>query len=334
MSFLWPAMLLLLCLLPVFMGLYILLLVRRQRAAARYGKLGFLLQAQGRGFSIRRHIPTAFFALALAILVVALARPQMVISIPRVVGTVILAFDVSGSMGADDLKPTRMEAAKAVAQALVAQQPRTVQIGVVAFSDSGISVQAPTSDRDVVLAAIKRLAPERGTSLANGIFAALKTIADVNAPTRFYTNLTPAPTPSPTPMPKGTYTSGVIVLLTDGENNVNPDPLEAAQLAADRGVRIYTVGVGSLTGTQMKLQGFTVHTQLEETTLKQISEMTDGVYYNADGEEDLRKIYENINTQLIIKAEETEVTSVFSGVSILMLLIGAAFSLLWFGRLP
>ena len=335
MSFIWPAMLLLLFLLPVFIGLYITLLTRRQRAAARYGKLGFLQQPQGRGLSIRRLIPAFFFLLALTILIVALARPQTIISVPRVVGTVVLAFDVSGSMGADDLKPTRMEAAKTAAQNFVAQQPRTVQIGVVAFSDSGVSVQAPTSDRDVILAAIKRLKPERGTSLANGILASLKTIADVNGPvTRFYTNLTPAPTPSPTPMPKGVYTSGMIVLLTDGENNVNPDPLEAAQAAADRGVRIYTVGIGSVTGTDMKLGGFTVHTQLDETLLKQISERTDGTYYNANNEEDLRKIYDKINTQLIVKAEETEVTSIFAGAGIFSLLIGAAFSLLWFGRLP
>ena len=335
MSFLWPVMLLVLLLLPVFLGLYILLFVRRQRAAARYARLGLVQPAQGFGFAIRRHIPTVFFLLALAILAVALARPQAVISVPRVVGTVVLAFDVSGSMGADDLKPTRMEAAKAAAQDFVAKQPRTVQIGVVAFSDSGISVQAPTNDRDVILAAIKRLTPERGTSLANGILASLKTIADVNSPaTRFYTNLTPAPTPSPTPVPKGTYTPGMIVLLTDGENNENPDPLEAAQAAADRGVRIYTIGIGSVTGTDLKIGGFTVHTQLDEDGLKQISDLTDGAYYNAANAEDLHKIYDSINTQLVVKAEETEVTSVLAGVGILMMLVGAAFSLLWSGRLP
>ncbi len=335
MSFLWPAMFLLLLLLPVFIGVYLLLFIRRQQAAARYGKLGFLQQAQGRGLALRRLIPTVFFGLGLVLLIVALARPQMVVSIPRVVGTVVLAFDVSGSMGADDLKPTRMEAAKAAAQDFVAQQPRTVQIGVVAFSDSGVSVQAPTSDRDVVLAAIKRLTPERGTSLANGILASLKTIADVNGPvTRFYTNLTPMPTPSPTPMPRGVYTSGMIVLLTDGENNENPDPLAAAQAAADRGVRIYTIGIGSITGTELKLGGFTVHTQLDESMLKQISDLTDGVYYNASNTEDLPKIYDGINTQLIVKAEETEVTSVFAGAGILVFLMGAAFSLLWLGRLP
>jgi Ca-activated chloride channel family protein len=335
MSFIWPVMLVLLVLLPIFVGLYIRLFRQRQQAVARYGNLGLLQQAQVRPPAVRRHVPALFFLGALAVLIVALARPQTVISLPRVVGTVILAFDVSGSMAADDLEPTRMEAAKAAAQAFVEQQPRSVQIGVVAFSDSGVTVQAPTNDRDVILAAIKRLKPERGTSLANGILAALKTIEAGDGPdTNFYSNLTPMPTPTPTAMPKGTYTSGMIVLLTDGENNVSPDPLEAAEAAAQRGVRIYTVGIGSVAGADVKLEGFTVHTQLDEDILQQISERTGGAYYNAGNEEDLRKVYNNINTQLVIKPEETEVTSVFAGAGILLLLMGATFSLLWFSRLP
>ncbi len=333
MSFIWPAMLFLLLLLPVFVGLYRTLSSRRQKAAARYGKLG--LQQQGKPGGLLRRVPVLFFFLALVILTVALARPQAVISTPHVVGTIVLAFDVSGSMGANDLKPTRMEAAKAAAQDFVAQQPHSVQIGVVAFSDSGVSVQAPTTDRDVIVAAIKRLTPERGTSLANGILSSLNTIASVGAQTtRYYTNLTPAPTPSPTAVPKGTFTPGMIVLLTDGENNEDPDPLEAAKTAADRGVRIYTVGLGSVTGTDMKLEGFTVHTQLDEMTLKQISELTNGTYFNAGSEKDLHTIYDKISTQLVVKSEETEVTALFAGAGIFIMLIGAALSLVWSGRLP
>ena len=335
MSFLWLPMLFLLFLLPVFGGIYLILSIRRQRAAARYGSLGLASSAQSVWAWVRRLIPAAFFLLALAFLVFALARPRAVINVPRVVGTVILAFDVSGSMGAEDLEPTRIEAAKAAAQDFVERQPRTVQIGVVAFSDSGVTTQAPTDDRDAILSAIKRLKPERGTSLANGILASLKAIDQAKGPTtNYYSNRTPVPTPSPTAVPKGTYTSGMIVLLTDGENNENPDPLEVAQTAADRGVRIYTVGVGSPSGTDLKIEGFTVHTQLDEDLLKQISETTGGAYYNAGNAEDLRKIYENINTQLVVKAEETEITSVFAGAGVLIMLIGAIFSLLWFGRLP
>jgi len=194
-------------------------------------------------------------------------------------------------------------------------------------------VQAPTNDQEAILASINRLTPQRGTSLANGILASLNTIAaGAGAPLQLSSNR--SPTPTPTPVPKGAYTSAVIVLLTDGENTVSPDPLAAAQAAADRGVRIYTVGVGSAAGATLHIEGFTIHTQLDEAMLQRISLLTDGAYSNAESEQDLRTIYENLDPQLVIKPEKMEVTSIFAGASILMLLIGGAFSLLWFGRLP
>src|SRR5947208_5814163 len=258
MSFIWPPMLLSLLLMPLGVALYLRLQRRRRRLAASYGSLGLVQEAAGRRLGGRRHVPPALFLLGLTLLAIALARPQTVLSLPKVEGTVILAFDVSGSMAADDLKPTRMEAAKAAARAFVQRQPRTVQIGVVAFSDSGFSVQAPTNDQEAILAAIDRLAPARGTSLANGILASLNTIAaaDGRQTPRLYSNLTPTPTPTPTPVPKGTYAPAVIVLLTDGENTAPPNPLAAAQVAADRGVRIDTVGIGSAAGATLRVEGF------------------------------------------------------------------------------
>ena len=153
-------------------------------------------------------------------------------------------------------------------------------------------------------------------------------------PPRYYSNVTPRPPPPQPLYPQGTYTTAVIVLLTDGENNVSPDPLAAAQAAADRGVRIYTVGIGSPAGADMHVDGFTIHTQLDEAMLQQISQLTDGAYYNAESEQDLLEIYDNLDSQLVIKPEKTEVTSLFAGAGILILLIGGAFSLLWFSRLP
>ncbi len=331
MSFIWPATLVLLLLVPLLVALYILQQRRRQEFTARYAKLSLLQGTLTRGAGIRRHIPPAFFLLALTILIIALARPQTVVSLPRQEGTVILAFDVSGSMAADDLKPTRMEAAKAAARAFVQRQPLTVQIGVVAFSDSGFAVQAPTNDQEAVLATINRLAPQRGTSIGNGIRVSLNTITVSmgQAP-----RLNGTPTPTPTPVPKGTYMPAVIVLLTDGENNMSPDPLDAAQMAAEQGVRIYAVGIGSPEGTTLHVNGFTVHTQLDEATLRQIAQLTDGAYYNAENEQDLHAIYDNLDPQLVIKPEKTEVTSILAGVGILALLVGGTFSLLWFNRLP
>jgi len=219
----------------------------------------------------------------------------------------------------------------------VKKQPLFVQLGVVAFSDTGLSVQVPTNDSSAVLAAINRLAPQSGTSVGQGILASLNAIATGNSagqPPEVYSNLLLTPTPTPTPMPHGTYNPAVIILLSDGENNENPDPLAAAKTAADRGVRIDTVGIGSPTGTTVHINGFSLHTQLDQATLQQISQITGGTYYNAQSAQDLLKIYDHLDTQLLNKPEKTELTALFAGAGIFFMVIGGLFSLLWFGRLP
>jgi len=335
MSFIWPTMLFILVAIPILVLLYLLLQRRRRKMIAHYGSLGLTQSADGQGLGWRRHIPPLLFMIGLTILIVALARPQAEVSLPRVEGTIILAFDVSGSMAADDLQPTRMDAAKAAALHFIDKQPGSILLGVVAFSDSGISVQVPTTDKEAVIAAVKRLSPQRGTSLANGILASLTTIAaGANPPTNYYSNLTPQPTLTPTAVPPGIYTPAAIILLTDGENNQNPDPLAAAQAAAYRGVRIYPIGIGSAAGTILHVNGFLVHTQLDEALLQQIAQLTDGTYYTAENEAELQKVYDELTPQLVIKPEHLEVTSIFAGASILVLLIGGVFSLLWFSRLP
>lgn len=335
MTFIWPTMLVLLLMVPLLALLYLRLQGRRARLAAGYGQLGLLQQAAGRSVGWRRHVAPGLFLVAVTILLAALARPQTVISLPRVEGTVVLAFDVSGSMAADDLQPTRMEAAQVAAQRFVENQPTTVQIGVVAFSDSGFSVQVPTTDKDAVLASIQRLEPAHGTSLANGILASLNAITATTAPPRrIYTNLTPVPTPTATPLPVGAQSAAVIVLLSDGENNESPDPLAAAQAAAAQGVRIYTVGIGSPAGAIIHVDGFAIQTQLNEAMLQQISQTTGATYYKAESAEQLAEIYRELNPELVIKPQKTEVTSVFAGAGILVLLVGGVFSLLWLNRLP
>ena len=335
MSFIWPVMLILLLAIPLFVILYLRMQRRRKRLAASYGSMGMTL-VSGRELGRRRHIPIALFLIGLTILLVALARPQAVINLPHIEGIVMLTFDVSGSMAADDLKPSRMEAAKEAARQFVLSQPPTVQIGVVSFSDSGFTVQVPTNEPEVILATIDRLKPERGTSLGNGILVSLEAIAAAQAgdTSSYYTNLTLTPAPTPTPMPRGTYTSAAIVLLTDGENTTSPDPVEAAQTAADRGVRVHTVGIGSAAGSILNIEGYSIRSQLDEAMLQQISRLTDGTYYNAENEQELAAIYNNLNPQLVIKPEEMEVTAVLAGLSIIILLVGASFSLVWFSRLP
>jgi len=337
-TFIWPAMLLLLTLIPAGVWLSGALERRRRHRAAAQGGLGLARGVVRRPGGLRRRFPAALFLTGFAVMTIALARPQGVVSLPREEGTVILAFDVSGSMAADDLKPTRMEAAKVAAQDFVQRQPRSVVIGVVAFSDAGLAVQAPTSDQAAVLAAINRLAPERGTSLGQGILASLRTIALAESPPaqNYYSNRSPAPapTPTPTPVPAGTHTSAVIVLLTDGENNETPDPASAAQAAADQGVRIFTVGLGSTAGTTLDLNGFQVHTQLNEPLLQQVAAVTQGAYFRAGDAQQLRSIYDNLDTRLVVEPQKIEITSLFAGASILILVVGSLFSLLWLGRLP
>jgi Ca-activated chloride channel homolog len=173
--------------------------------------------------------------------------------------------------------------------------------------------------------------------VGQGILASLNAIALASSgglPAEVYSNLLLTPTPTPTPVPHGTYTPAVIILLSDGENNENPNPLTAAQTAADRGVRIYTVGIGSPTGTTVHINGFSLHTQLDEATLQQVSQITGGAYYNARSEQDLLKIYDRLDTQMVSKPEKTELTALFAGAGILFLAGGGLFSLLWFSRLP
>ena len=334
MSFVWQIALVLLALIPV--GLLAVRAVDRlrRRQAATFGGLSVTPLSTRRRARVGRALGPALFVIGFTVLVVALARPQSVVSLPRFEGTVILTFDVSGSMAATDLQPTRLEAAKAAARAFVEAQPKTVAIGVVAFSDSGFSIQLPTTDTATVLSAVNRLAPTRGTSLGQGILTSLNAIATAEADPAegFYTNR--SPDPNPTPVPAGTHDSALIVLLSDGENTTAPDPLEAAQDAADRGVRIDTVGIGSAAGSNLKVQGFNVHTQLDEATLKAIADRTDGQYFNADSTADLQAIYGNLDTRLVIKPEAIEVTGLFAGAGLLVLVLGGLASMVWLGRFP
>jgi Ca-activated chloride channel family protein len=335
MSFIWPQLLLAVLLVPIGVLLYRALDGRRRRAVVAVG-LGTGSGTVRRRLGARTRIPAVLFVAGLTVLMVALARPQATLDLPRQEGTVILAFDVSGSMAATDLKPTRMEAAKAATQAFVARQPAGVVVGVVAFSDAGLAVQAPTNDQSAVLGAIQRLSPTRGTSLAQGITAALSSIETTEnpPPTDYYTNRTPAPTVTPAPVPAGSDSAAVIILLTDGENTQPPDPTVAVQAAANRGVRIDTVGIGSPAGTILTVNGFKVHTQLDEAALRQISATTGGTYFNAQSADDLTRIYDALGSRLTVKPQDIEVTGLFAGGAILLLGLGGALSLAWLGRLP
>ena len=334
MTFLWPWMLLTLLLIPILIWLYVRMLRKRQQAVDALGPLGMVQNTSGRDLSRRRHVVPALFLVGLSFLLFSLARPELPVTLPRIEGTVILAFDVSNSMLADDLEPTRMEAAKEAARTFVENQPSTIQLGVVAFGNGGLIVQPPTDVQADVLAAIDRVSPQGGTSLGQGIFTALNAVAGKPIGLEqltFEDGTTPDDLP---PLDIEQFSSAVILLLTDGENTGSPEPLEVADLAAEAGVRIYPVGIGSVEGAVLEVDGFNVLTQLNEPVLQDIAKLTNGRYYRASDEESLQDIYKNVDLQLTIRGETMEITSFLAGIGALFFLIGGGLSMVWFGRIP
>jgi len=321
----------LLFLIPLLVATWAWAQRRRRKFALRYSSLSLVKDALGPGLSIRRHIPPALFLLALAMMIVALARPIVVVPLPNQEGTFILAIDVSGSMRATDMQPNRLEAAKSAARAFVERQPPTVRIGVVAFSAYAALIQAPTTDREAVVAAINRLSYGGSTAIGRGILISLEAIdeafnGDVPA--------TASAPPSVPTLPEGEYAPAIVILLSDGANRDGPEPLEIAPQAARRGIRIYTVGVGRSEGAVMPFQGYAVRMRLDEETLRRIADMTDGAYYHASDEEELHTLYKNLSTRLILGAKRTEITFGFTSAAVVLSLIGGLLSLLWFDRLP
>lgn len=331
MSFLWTNMLWLLLLLPVLVIVYVLLQRRRQKYAVRYASLSLVKDTLGRVPGLRRHIPPLLFLLGVGIMIVALGRPAATVTLPSQQGTVILSVDISGSMRAQDIQPSRLEAAKAAARAFVEKQPRNVRVGIVAFSTTSMLVQAPTRNRNEVLAAINRLATQRGTAVGSGILTSLRAVfedPETSASPSLYDSFNPS---SPAP---GSYSSAVIVLLSDGESNRGPDPLEVAERVAAVGIRIYTVGLGSPEGVVLSFYGRSIRVRLDEESLKGIARQTGGSYFKADSETDLVGIYEALSTQLVAETEKTELTAFFTGAAAVVLLLAATLSMLWFKRLP
>lgn len=337
MQLLWPFAAPLLLLVPLLVAAYVIAQRRRRRYALRYASVSLVKEAVGRGPGVRRHIPPALFLLGLAALLIGLTRPVAVVSLPSQEGTVILALDVSGSMLADDLKPNRMEAAKAAAKSFVEKQDKNVRIGVVSFSTNASIVQAPTTDREAVIAAINRLRPQRATAVGRAILTSLDAIFEGSEDDFPASTVPGAPTsaePTPTPLPRGVFAPATIILLTDGQNNQFPPPLSVVDQAANRGIRVYTIGVGSPEGTILRIEGRAFRTRLDEETLKRVAELTDAAYFRATTETDLRQVYEDLRTTVVLRQERSELTAAFTAIGALLSVLAGALSLFWFNRLP
>ncbi len=332
MSFIWVRMLWFLILVPALAGAYVLAQRRRQKYALRYASLSLIREAVGKGPGVRRHVPPALFLAAMAVLIVALARPAAIVVMPSQQGTVILALDNSGSMRAEDVQPSRLEAARAAAIAFVHRQPRSSRIGVVSFAGSASLVQPPTRDRDAVVAAINRLRLQRGTAVGSGILASLESIIEELGGRPL--SEAPEPAGELDPLAERTFAPAIIVLLSDGQSNTGPDPLEVVVEAASRGIRIYTIGLGSPEGVVLRFFNRSFRVRLDEETLKRIAEKTDGAYFKAGSEADLREIYENLGSRLVFHREKTEITALFAALAAALLVAAGVLSLLWFNRLP
>src|SRR5882672_10857079 len=335
MTFQWPEFLWLLAGLPLLAALYVYVLRRKKKFAVRYSNLSLLKEAM-RGPGWRRHVPPLFLGLALAALIVALARPSAVMTLPAQHETVILAMDVSGSMRASDVEPNRLAAAQAAAKAFIADQPDSVRIAIVAFAGTATVAQAPTKNKEDLYAAIDRFQLQRATAIGSAIIVSLATLFpdggyDVSAYS--YGAETKRKPPNFKPVPPGSYGSAVIILLSDGQRTTGPDSVMAARLAAERGVRIFTVGVGTPEGKIVGFDGWQMHVRLDEETLRAIADLTRGEYFYAGNAVDLKKIYQTMNSRLVMETKKTEIGAFFAAAAALLVLAGGLLSLAWFNRI-
>lgn len=341
MSFLWPRLLWLLLLLPLLVLLYLWILKRRRRNPVRLASVAIARQALGRGPGWRRHVPPALLLAALGALLFAVSRPTATITLPLAERTIILAMDVSGSMRAEDVKPNRLAASQEAAKAFIHDLPREVRVGVVSFAGTAAVVQAPTFSRDDAVAAIERFQLQRGTAIGSGIVLSLATLfPEAGIDLQNITGQRAMPRmlgdkeakPDFTPVPAGSYSSAAVILLTDGQRTTGPDPLDAAKMAAERGIRVYTVGIGTTQGEVIGFEGWSMRVRLDEETLKNISLLTHGEYFYAGTAEDLKKVYRSLSSRMVTERKETEITALFAAAGALLAVLAAGLSLWWFGR--
>lgn len=353
MTFLWPQFLWLLLALPLLVLLYVWLLQRKKKLALRYASLSIVKEAMGPAQSLRRHIPPLLFLLSLGAMLVAAARPQAVVVLPSEHETIVLAMDVSGSMRATDVEPNRLVAAQNAAKAFLAELPRHVRVGVIAFAGTAAVVQSPTLNREDLKAAIDKFQLQRGTAIGNGIVVSLAELLpdagidleamQSGAERQHGVSLDQAlkngkpgkdtKKEGTLPVAPGSYTSGAIILLTDGQRTTGVDSLDAAKVAAERGVRVYTVGVGTVEGETIGFEGWSMRVKLDEDTLKDIARTTQADYFYAGTAGDLKKVYETLSAKLTVEKKETEISALFALAAAALALVSASLSLLWFNRI-
>ncbi len=350
----WPWFLLALGLIPVLIAAYLWMMRRRRRFAVRYSSLSLVRAAMTRQSQWRRHLPFALFLLALTSLTVAMTRPVSVISVPAGQVTIILTLDVSRSMCSTDIAPNRLVAAKEAATSFIEDQAMGTQIGVVAFAGFAQVVAPPTSDQEVLQDVVESLTTGRRTAVGSAILKSIDAIAEID-PSVAPSSPDPAK-PPPVPVAEGAYSPNIVVLLTDGATNAGPQPVDAAQIAVERGIRVYTIGFGTAAGGPMDCgAAFGISDQyngsqfggsgggnfgggggggqfrrgIDEETLKLVSDMTGGEYYSAESADELQKVFSELPTYLITKHETTEISAIFAALGALCVALAIGLSMLW-----
>lgn len=351
MTFLWPDLLWLLLALPLLVAAYWAMLLRRKKYAMQYAGLATVKQAMSGNPQFRRHVPPLLLLAAIALMLLAAARPAMVLMLPSDQKTMILAVDVSGSMRANDVAPSRFAAALSAVRTFVEQQPANSRVGLVSFAGTASIVQAPTSNREDLLDALGRLSLQRGTAVGSGLLVSLKAIfPDVE----FNLNSADPRQVDPRsdlfahpldresqkdrradfkPVPPGSYGSAAIILLTDGQTTTGPDPVEASLMAAERGVRVYTIGIGTPQGEILTGDGWAMHVRLDEEPLKKIADNTNAQYFYAGTAADLSRVYKMLNSRLTLEKKESEISALFAAGAALLAILSATLSMLWFNRI-
>jgi Ca-activated chloride channel family protein len=346
MSFLWPEMLWSLLLLPVLAGFYVLLLRRKKKLTVRYASLGMVKQAMGNRQRWKRHVPPVLFLLAVAAMLVASARPTAVMTLPTQKQTIILAMDVSGSMRATDVEPNRLVAAQNAAKAFLDDLPSGIRVGIVTFAGSAAVVQPPTFARDELRAAIDRFQLQRATAIGSGIVLSLATLfpeeeIDLVEVAENRHGFRSAPLGKPKdpatkkefkPVPPGSNDSAAIILLTDGQQTTGVDTMEAARMAAERGVRVYTVGIGTVDGKNIDFEGWSMRVRLDEDTLKDVASATQAEYFYAGTASELKKVYQSLTSRVVLEERETEVSALLALLGAVLAVLAAALSMWWFNR--
>jgi Ca-activated chloride channel family protein len=352
MTFAWPYALALLLVAPLVLAIYFVMLRRRRRFAVTYASLSLIREALPKRTRWRRHIPFALFLLALMSLSVAAARPQTVAAVPVSRTTIILALDVSLSMCSTDIEPNRLAVAQEVARTFVAEQPSGTKIGIVAFSGGAQLVVPPTTDRELLTAAIDGLKAGRGTAVGTALLRSVDAIAGIN-PNVERTGIDNNSRPGQ-PLPDGAYQPDIVVLLTDGATTQGVAPLKAAQEAVDRQLRVYTIGFGTPAGAQLvcsreQLGSESIPSQfrgggggragvdgplrnalrIDERTLQSIADVTGGTYHRAADAEELVEVFRNLPKEIVLQKQFVEVSFGFAALGALLALAATTLSLLW-----